>query len=38
LSIVTVLNGPDKWEFVPASMIISMFASYVFGCQLASLP
>jgi hypothetical protein len=34
LSIVTVLNGPDKWEFVPASMIISMFASYVFGLPI----
>lgn len=36
LSVMTVLNGPDKWEFVLPATIISTVVSYVFGLPIAA--
>jgi hypothetical protein len=36
LSVMTVANGPDKWEFVPAAVIVSMVMSYVLGLPSAA--
>jgi hypothetical protein len=36
LSVVTVLNGPDKWEAVPVTVIVSMMTSYVLGLPIAA--
>jgi len=39
LSVVTMLNGPDKWEFVtavPAAVITSVVASYLVGLPIAA--
>jgi hypothetical protein len=36
LSVVTVLDRPDKWEDVPVTVIVSILTSYVVGLPIAA--
>ncbi len=36
LSVVTVLNDPQKWEGVPVTVIVSIVTSYVLGLPIAA--